>query len=148
MRQSNSIIIGVIVLAIVIGGLVFIFSRPSTNSATQTTTSSSPSPSPSSEISPSPTPPTSTAHIITYSDSGFSPSTITVQSGDSITIKNQSSQGLQFDSDPHPIHTDDTDLNVGTVAPGGDQTFTVSKKGTFGYHNHLAPSDRGTIIIK
>jgi plastocyanin len=88
------------------------------------------------------------AATITYSDSGFSPSKVTVKSGETIAIKNTSSGDMQFDSDPHPVHTDDEELNAGAVAPGQTVTFTVTTKGTFGYHNHLNPSDTGTIVIK
>jgi len=85
---------------------------------------------------------------ITYSDSGFSPSLTTVKAGDTVAIKNTSSGDLQFDSDPHPVHTDDTELNVGTVAPGQTATFTVTTKGTFGFHNHLNPGDKASITIQ
>jgi plastocyanin len=85
---------------------------------------------------------------ITYSDNGFSPSTITVKSGTTVTIKNTSSHGLQFDSDPHPAHTDDEELNVNSVPEGGSETFVVKRTGTFGYHNHLNPSDTGTIVVE
>lgn len=85
---------------------------------------------------------------ITYSDSGFSPSLTTVKAGDTVAIKNTSSGDLQFDSDPHPVHTDDTELNVGTVAPGQTSTFTVTTKGTFGFHNHLNPGDKASITIQ
>lgn len=85
---------------------------------------------------------------IIYSDSGFSPKTITVSSGAIIAIRNTSSSDMQFDSDPHPVHTGDTELNVGTVAPGKTVTFKVTTTGTHGYHNHLNPSDTGTIIVQ
>ncbi len=49
---------------------------------------------------------------------------------------------------PHPIHTDDPDLNVGTVKPGESMTFTVTKTGEYGYHNHLNPSDKGRITVE
>lgn len=88
------------------------------------------------------------AATITYSDSGFSPSTVTVKSGDTVAIKNTSSSDMQFDSDPHPVHTDDEELNAGPVTPGQTVTFTVTATGTYGYHNHLNPSDTGTIVIK
>lgn len=88
------------------------------------------------------------AATITYSDSGYSPSTITVKSGDTVAIKNTSSSEMQFDSDPHPVHTNDEELNAGPVAPGQTITFTVTTTGTYGYHNHLNPSDTGTIVIK
>ena len=88
------------------------------------------------------------AATITYSDSGFSPNKTTVKSGDAVAIKNTSSHAMQLDSNPHPVHTDDTELNIGTVSPGQTITFTVTKKGTFGFHNHLNPSDTGTIVIQ
>lgn len=88
------------------------------------------------------------AATITYSDSGFSPALTTVNSGDMVAVKNTSSGELQFDSNPHPVHTDDTDLNLGTVESGQTRTFTVTKKGSFGFHNHLNPSDSARITIQ
>jgi plastocyanin len=90
----------------------------------------------------------SQANTITYSNNGFSPSSLTVKSGTTITIKNTSSNSLQFSSDPHPVHTDDPELNLGVISPGQSQTLTVTKTGTHGYHNHLNPSDTGTIIVQ
>ena len=87
------------------------------------------------------------AATITYSNNGFNPSKTTVKAGDIVAIKNTSSGNMQFDSDPHPVHTDDEELNAGAVAPGQTVTFTVTTKGTFGYHNHLNPSDKGTIVV-
>lgn len=85
---------------------------------------------------------------IIYSDSGFNPSKITVKSGTTVTIKNESSGSLQFDSDPHPAHTDNEELNVNNVSPGESETFVVKRTGTFGYHNHLNPGDTGTIVVE
>ncbi len=85
---------------------------------------------------------------ITYSNDGFSPSTLTVKSGTTVTIKNSSSKVLQFDSNPHPDHTDNPELNVGTVSPGKSATFTVTKTGSHGYHNHLNTSDTGTLVVE
>lgn len=91
---------------------------------------------------------TSEATAITYGDNGFTPSTITVKSGTTVTIKNESSRSMQFDSDPHPAHTGNEELNVNNVSPGESETFVVKRTGTFGYHNHLNPSDTGTIIVQ
>lgn len=90
----------------------------------------------------------SEATVITYTNSGFSPKVITVTSGTTVTIKNESSRNMQFDSDPHPAHTTNEELNVEDVAPGQSQTFVVKRTGTFGYHNHLNASQTGTIIVK
>jgi len=139
------VVIVVVVLAVIGGGVFALTRKSKTNNPT--TSNSTPATSSSNQTSDTSQPSASVA-TITYSDSGFSPSTITVKAGSTITIKNTSSGGLQFESDPHPVHTDDTELNVGTVASGQSMTFTVAEKGTHGYHNHLNPSDTGTIIVE
>src|SRR2546421_12680900 len=58
------------------------------------------------------------AATIVYSDSGFSPAVTTVKAGGLVAIKNTSSSNMQLDSGPHPVHTDDNDLNVGLVSVG------------------------------
>jgi plastocyanin len=147
-----ALIVAVIVIA---GGAFFVMKKnnksstattPATNTTntTQTTTKTDNSTAGTDQ----PNPNTKAVATITYSDSGFSPSTITVKAGSKVEIKNTSSHDMQFDSDPHPVHTDDTELNVGTVASGQSMTFTVNKTGTHGYHNHLNPSDTGTIIVQ
>lgn len=88
------------------------------------------------------------AATITYTDSGFSPATITVHSGDTIAIKNTSATQLDFESGPHPGHTSDTELNVGTVQSGKTETVTVTTKGEFSVHNHLNPSDTATVRVQ
>lgn len=55
---------------------------------------------------------------------------------------------MQFDSDPHPAHTTNPELNVGSVPPGEQMSFVVDTKGTFGYHNHLNPAQKGTIVVE
>lgn len=150
-------LIAVIVAVVVIAGGAFLVmkkddKKSTTTTPTTQTTSQTPasnannSNTSSSTQSSSNTPATET--VITYSDNGFSPSSITVKSGSKVTIKNTSSHSMQFDSDPHPVHTDDADLNVGVVGSGQSMTFTPNKKGTFGYHNHLNPSDTGIIIVE
>lgn len=85
---------------------------------------------------------------IEYTDNGFSPSTLSVTSPTAITVINRSSKLLQFNSGPHPAHTDNDEYNAGTVSLGQNKTFIVTTKGTFSFHNHLNDSDSGTIIVK
>jgi len=86
-------------------------------------------------------------NTIDFTDSGFSPETITVKAGTVVTVVNQSSAALQFESDPHPTHTNETELNIGVVEQGQSKTFVVTKNGTWGYHNHLDPSQTGSIVV-
>lgn len=139
-----------LVIVVIVAAGAFALTRDSDNN--KTTNPSNNTGTDTSSQTQSTTPPASSDQsaeaTITYSGSGFSPSKIIVKSGTTVTVKNTSSNDLQFNSDPHPIHTDNTDLNVGTVAPGQSQTFTANKKGTFGYHNHLNPSEKGTIVVE
>jgi plastocyanin len=144
-------IIGAIVLIIVVAGAGALVLRNNKNSSssssnsTHSTTSKTSNNQSTDETSNSPA---AEAVTITYSDNGFSPSTVIVKSGGKVTVKNTSSELVQFDSDPHPVHTDDTELNIGTVQPGDSQTITVTTTGSHGYHNHLNPSMTGTIVVK
>lgn len=85
---------------------------------------------------------------ITYDNNGFSPQKLTARSGDTIVIQNKSDSSVQFSSNPHPTHTINQELNQDALAPGGQQSFTVTAKGTFGFHNHLDPSQTGSLVVQ
>jgi len=141
--MNRSIIIWVVVAVVVLIGVGSYLALYNNNSPVSNGAQSS-----SSSASPSSNDTKQAVATITYSDHGFSPSSTTVKSGDTVAIVNSSSNSLQMDSGPHPEHTDDTDLNVGLVDAGQTKTFTVKKTGTFGFHNHLNPSDEATIIVQ
>ncbi|HSX15000.1 MAG TPA: cupredoxin domain-containing protein [Candidatus Saccharimonadales bacterium] len=139
--KSKYWIIGIVVVILAVGGIIVARSGNNSNSNSTSTTSTQ------STDTTGQTAPQSAA-TITYTGSGFSPNTITVKAGDTITIMNASSRSLQLDSNPHPAHTDNTELNVGAVAAGQSATFTISKTGTWGYHNHLEASQTGSITVQ
>ena len=85
---------------------------------------------------------------ITFSNGGFTPGAILAKSGDIIEINNLSSEDLQLNSDPHPIHTYNSELNLGKVTKGESKRIVVSKKGNFYYHNHLNPNQSGRIVVQ
>lgn len=85
---------------------------------------------------------------ITYINGGFSPEKLTSKSGENVVIENKSSGAIQFNSEPHPQHTENSELNVGSVAPGEKKTFVLTTLGTFGFHNHLNPSATGEIVVQ
>ncbi len=88
------------------------------------------------------------AGTITYADSGFSPASLTVKVGETITVKNTGTTPVSFNSDPHPQHTSFPELNLGRIGPGESKTVTLSSAKTYTYHNHLNPSQRGTIVVQ
>lgn len=123
---------------IVVVAAVLVFRHGGSKSGTSNSTNQ-----PTSNSNTCPTPP---ANTISYCNSAFN--TLTVASGTSVTFKNDSNSEVQIDSDPHPVHTDDTELNIGLLQPGQSKTVTLTKTGAFGIHNHLMPSERGSITIQ
>jgi plastocyanin len=137
MKKAAVIIAGLAVIAF--AGMVFL-NRPD-EQGPKTSSASNDTRAPEAE-SPA------AEHTIIYTDSGFSPSSLRVKSGDRITIRNNSSGFVEFASDPHPVHTSNTELNAGGIGPGENGTFTAERRGTFGYHNHLNETQTGTLIVE
>jgi plastocyanin len=85
---------------------------------------------------------------VQYNANGFSPQTVNVTVGDTVTWINNSSEFLELASDPHPVHTLYPFLNVGVVnTNGGTKSLVAPQTGTFTYHNHLNSSHTGTLVI-
>jgi plastocyanin len=86
---------------------------------------------------------------VTLTDSGFSPSSITINQGDSVKFVNDSSGKMWVASAPHPTHTDYPEFIAKTAANHGDEyTFTFTKPGSWKYHNHLNASQFGTVVVE
>jgi hypothetical protein len=85
---------------------------------------------------------------MTYTTSGFSPATVTVKAGSQFTVKNTSSSPIQVDSNPHPVHTDNPQLNIGVINPGASASVVLTKTGTWGIHNHLDPSVMAHVVVQ
>lgn|SRR3989338_4711412 len=95
-------------------------------------------------LSPSPT----TTANITITPSGFSPQSITVNTGSTVSWTNSSGQLATVNSDPHPLHTDYSPLNLNQINDGAAVTLIFDTPGTYSFHNHLIPDQKGTIIVR
>lgn len=124
------------------------------------TSTTTPTPTPS----PVPTPTQSSAPMsatVTYDGSTFSPATVTIAKGGTITWKDTSGD-MWIGSDPHPVHNGyDGTTRAQHCAAGYagakpfDQckmstsyTFTFTQVGSWGYHDHLNSSGQGTVIVQ
>lgn len=86
---------------------------------------------------------------VSYTNSCFSPSTLTVKQGQTVSFINNSSRSMQPASNDHPSHTDYPEFDSGSpVEKGETYEFTFTKKGTWGYHDHLRESCSGTVIVE
>ena len=101
------------------------------------------------------------AFTVRYTDQGFSPASMTVPVGTTVTWVNQSSGSeMWVAADEHPSHTsyagtsrsehcpDTTNTAFDQCARGNTFSFTFTKAGTWDYHNHVGSEDRGTIIVE
>lgn len=98
---------------------------------------------------------------IVYSDAGFSPQTLTIKKGTTVTFVNQSTHEMWIGSDEHPSHTgyDGTSREthcapgytgaapLDQCGPGSSFSFTFNEVGSWGYHNHREDDDHGTIVV-
>ncbi|GEM_PF-4082325 len=112
---------------------------------------------------PQPQPSAASTATIVYADSGFSPARLTVKAGTTVTFKNKSSSPSWPASNIHPTHElyDGTSLvehcRNGTsntfdacreIAPGSSWSFKFDKVGSWKYHDHLNPGQKGAVVVQ
>ena len=89
-----------------------------------------------------------TEATVTYTDAGYSPKSLTVKAGTSVTFKNDSAGGMWTASAMHPTHKVLPGFDaLKSVMRGGTYTYTFTKVGTWQFHNHVKPSDTGTVVV-
>lgn len=86
--------------------------------------------------------------VITYTDSGFLPSVVNVRKNGTVIFKNESGKPMLIASAPHPTHTDYPEMSAKDIVnKGGSYSFTFTKAGKWGFHNHLSPNETGTVVV-
>jgi len=167
----NKTVLTILVLAIVVVGGYFLLSGPEATAPTPE------APADTSEEASQPVSPTSqmpvpgsegveemvVAQMVTYTNSGYLPSELTIKAGETVTFENKSSVNMWTASGMHPTHTlysgtslsahcpDPTNVAFDACAgtpPGDSWSFTFEKAGTWGYHDHLHPTLFGKIVVE
>lgn len=89
------------------------------------------------------------SYLVSYTNRGFSPSTLTIKVGKSVHFANNSSKAMSLTS------TDTTNSQIysefnqeKTVGQGGSYDFTFLSAGVWGYMNRNNQGDRGIVIVK
>ncbi|OGG11905.1 hypothetical protein A2Z00_00945 [Candidatus Gottesmanbacteria bacterium RBG_13_45_10] len=86
--------------------------------------------------------------VVAYTDLGFAPSPVTVKQGTTVTFVNNSSRGMWVASDVHPTHLLLPGFDeLSSAVKGGTYDYTFVKVGTWTYHNHVNPSDTGSVTV-
>lgn len=151
MGRAGIIVTGLVAIALVIGSVVVLRNDKAeapTNQNQPATSQTSNGTANSTDSSNTTTQQREAKATIVYDGTLFSPSQVTIKKGDSVEIKNNSQKTIEVYSTPHPVHTDNPELNVGQIKAGETKVVTLSKIGSWGYHNHLDTSQAGTIVVR
>ena len=121
--MNNKIILGIVVVVLVVVGFVFLskkglYSNPLSTQGTQAVVA---------------------ANSVAIQNFAFSPATLTVKKGATVTWVNQ-------DSANHTIKSDI--FNSPSLAQGDTFKFTFTNKGSFDYICSIHPTMQGNIIVE
>lgn len=98
---------------------------------------------------PEPNSDSAEARVVSYTASGFEPSELTINLGESVRWVNQGDKLMWVASDNHPTHRLLPEFDdKRAVGSGAFYEFTFTDLGQWDYHNHVSASDTGTIIVK
>jgi plastocyanin len=164
----GKIIAGIVVLVIIIGGGYWFYTQSQNSTSMDMTASGTDVSGTNTDTSGTGTTGGATtgstapmSATVNYSGDAFSPSTVTIAQGGTVTFVSTASD-MWVASNPHPVHTgyDGTSMQTHCAAGyagaapfdqcavGSSFTFTFSKTGTWGYHNHMNPGLSGTVIVQ
>lgn len=160
MNKKTYIIIAVVAVVVVAGIIFFVSSNsgtPSYQAPPATPPTASPATPPAAQNPSAPSPAQSTQYVVSYTDSGFSPTTLIVPKSATVIFKNSASDDMRVASNPHPVHSgyptiggcvSSTFDSCNNISPGTSWSFKFDVVGTWGFHNHLNPSEGGTIVVQ
>jgi plastocyanin len=140
--MNSKLFLFIAVLVVLLGGFFLLGNKSNNNQVNQNqqTTQSQ------NQASANPAEPTTTSVSVT--NNGFEPQTITIKAGQTVVWTNKSGGTVTVNSDAHPTHLLFPFLNLGEFSDGSSTSVVVEKPGTYTYHNHLNPSQKGTIIAQ
>lgn len=145
--------ISLLALPLALVGAVFFLGGCGNQAANQGATPSygnSPAQTPASSTTPAPSPaatapaPTSNqaTGAVTIQNFAFSPASLTIKKGETVTWTNK-------DSAPHQIVSDTAGKFQGpSISSGQTYSFTFNETGTFAYHCSIHPMMKATITVQ
>lgn len=138
MKKALPIVVVVVVIAIIVG--VALGHKKNNTSSSSSTNSSSMNTSSSNNSAKLNTPPSNTDKV-SITNFSFSPASVSVKAGSTVTWTNN-------DSVAHTVTADSgSGPNSGSLAPGKSYSFTYTSAGTFAYHCSVHPDMHGSVTV-
>jgi plastocyanin len=163
--NKKSLIIGIIIVLVVVGAVLI--QRGGGDQAAELSQQTSDENPPAGPNDPTIDPPiiddAEDPVVITFTNNGFNPRSVTVEVGVPVVFKNESSDDFWPASAVHPTHSvypgsdiekcggPEEDLifdSCGGVAPGESWSFSFDTEGEWGYHDHLDSKNTGMIVAE
>jgi len=148
----NKTLIIVLVLVVVVLGGYFLLKGEEAQAPTEETSETI-----TTEEENAGTPALTEETVIVYTDSGYSPDSLTIKVGTTVLFKNDSSLSMWPASAMHPTHAvyPTTGGCLGStfdackgVLPGESWSFKFDIAGSWKYHDHLHPNLFGAIVVE
>lgn len=135
--MDNKLIIGIGAVVVIAGTGFLVLSKNNS----QQTQQAMPSQTQSGSATASPSSPAVSGSAVKITNFSFSPATLMVKVGDTVTWTNQDTVG-------HSATADDNSFDTGVMPTGQSGSVTFSKVGTYAYHCSVHPSMKGTIVVQ
>ena len=87
-------------------------------------------------------------HVITLTPDGFTPDTVTIRAGETVTFKTTTGKIFWPASNLHPSHQLYPEFDpLEPIKPENVWGFTFKKVGVWKFHDHLSPYFTGVITV-
>lgn len=137
--MNNKFLLIIAVIVVLLGGFFLLDNKTKNNQVNQNQTTQKQNPTPAKTIE---------GKEVAVTNTGFEPQTITIKAGQRVVWTNKSGASVTVNSDSHPTHLLWPFLNLGQFADGSSVSVVFEKAGKYTYHNHLNPSQTGTVIVE
>jgi len=137
--MNNKFLLIIVVIVVLLGGFFLLVNKIKNNQVNQNQTTQKQNPTPAKTVE---------GKEVTVTNIGFEPQTINIKAGQRIVWTNKSGGDVTVNSDSHPTHLLWPFLNLGQFADGSSVSEVFEKAGKYTYHNHLNPSQTGTVIVE
>lgn len=137
--MNNKFLLIIVVIAVLLGGFFLLGNKTKDNQVNQNQTTQKQNPTPAKTVE---------GKEVAVTNTGFEPQTITIKAGQRVVWTNKSGASVTVSSDSHPTHLLWPFLNLGQFADGSSVSVVFEKAGKYTYHNHLNPSQTGTVIVE
>lgn len=142
MMQKGNVLLWVIIAVVVLGGGYYLLkNKSSMYPAGPTQETSQPTAGPTSATMEK-------EKTVNVTADGFQPQTVTIKVGEKVVWVNKSGVESNVSSAVHPTHLVYPPLNLGSFADGASVSLVFDKAGTYKYHNHLNPSQFGSVVVE